>query len=848
MSRPPPQIDAASRVDAVPVSLTLPRRRPSGDRLTPARAGVALAALAALLSAAASLIEPDSGAVRGLAALAALAGGLALALFGWARTRDRAAAERSRLILRMLDGTRCGHLVTDSDGAIVYANAPALRLLGEAAGDGLAAVERVLAVEPDAAAQFRSLRRAAAAEGATAELCRPRADGGSEWWLVAGRPVEGWRGHVHWRLEDVTARRETETGLRNHQARLIDFMDHAPIGFYSVDHTGRFLFANATLARWLEVSAPELMQDGVRLHDFLGAPPAGVPPYRLTGNDADPLSVELAMRGRQGRVFGASISQTVVHADDGGSAWTRSLVRDLTPERQMREALRASEARFQRFFEDAPIGIALVDHLGRLNEWNRAFAALLGAAPGELSGRPITDFLAGRDRDPIAARLDAVLTGADADMPIELHLQGSRELMVSLFAKRLEGGPGDPPGLILQFIDQTERMKLETQFAQSQKMQAVGQLAGGIAHDFNNLLTAMIGFCDLLLLRHKPGDASFGDIMQIKQNANRAANLVRQLLAFSRQQTLQPRVLNVTDALSELSNLLRRLIGENIELKMVHGRELGLVKVDQGQLEQVIINLAVNARDAMPVGGRLSITTANLTTTEPSRRGTEEMPPGEYVTIEVADTGIGIPPENIDRIFDPFFSTKEIGSGTGLGLSTVYGIVRQTGGYVFVRSTVGQGACFAIHLPRYRATGPVETRSPDEVRESSARDLTGVGRILLVEDEDPVRVFSARALRNKGYVVHEARSGEEALAHIAENTDSVDLLITDVVMPKMDGPTLIRRVREVLPDIQIICISGYAEDRFRQHIDFGDAIHFLAKPFSLKQLASKVKDVMRKGE
>ena len=272
---------------------------------------------------------------------------------------------------------------------------------------------------------------------------------------------------------------------------------------------------------------------------------------------------------------------------------------------------------------------------------------------------------------------------------------------MSIFANHVDA---DGPRLIVYLLDTTDQKKLETQFAQSQKMQAVGQLAGGIAHDFNNLLTAMIGFCDLLLQRHQPGDASFADIMQIRQNANRAANLVRQLLAFSRQQTLQAKVLDVTDALTELSHLLRRLIGASIELQIVHSRDVFLVKVDQGQLEQVIINLAVNARDAMPEGGRLIIRTRNETRTAMEQRGTEIIPPGDYAAIEVADTGTGIPPDILQRIFEPFFSTKEVGSGTGLGLSTVYGIVRQTGGFVFVDSTVGKGTTFTILLPRYHGT------------------------------------------------------------------------------------------------------------------------------------------------
>ncbi len=522
----------------------------------------------------------------------------------------------------------------------------------------------------------------------------------------------------------------------------------------------------------------------------------------------------------------------------------------------------------------------MVDREGRIVAANRALGELFEAGAGTLIGRGLIGCLNPDDREAIAAKLADAAAGDEDRSPVEIRLAVPGERTMVMLLSRFdqaveanatfeagapeggatEGGatpgapaaiiPGSDPagdpneGLTLYFIDVTEQKHLETQVAQSQKMQAVGQLAGGVAHDFNNLLTAMIGFCDLLLLRSRPGDPAFADIMQIKQNANRAANLVRQLLAFSRQQSLQPRVLDVTDVLVELSHLLRRLIGENIELEFAHGRDLGLVKVDQGQLEQVVINLAVNARDAMPEGGRLTIRTENSRQFRAVRRAHEVMPAGDYVLVEVADTGVGIAAGNIARIFEPFFSTKSVGSGTGLGLSTVYGIVKQTGGFVFVESVPGGGTTFAIYLPRHLAAADLNAAHTGPVELGVPRDLTGTGTVMIVEDDDAVRMFGARALRNKGYRVIEAKSGEDALDLIGKASDPLDLLISDVVMPQMDGPALIREVREIDPGVKVIFISGYAEDAFRWRLDSDRDIHFLSKPFSLKQLAVKVKDVM----
>jgi two-component system, cell cycle sensor histidine kinase and response regulator CckA len=751
---------------------------------------------------------------------------------------------RFDILSQALEASPDAQLIVAPDGSVAYANSA---FISQFAPQGGAPLDRLAAAVADleAGIDFQRLRSQAVA-GARAIAAVPLKDARGTvlgWFNVAVNPIPGRPGYSFWHIQDITARHEMERVIREEKNRLVDFLDEAPIGFYSVDGDGRFLFVNPTLARWLGATPAELVGGDVRLAQFLAAPPAAgaQPSDPFGGRAGDAPRGELVLRSRDGRIIHAWVGQSVVGSGD--ALRTHSIVRDLTPEREWEAALRLSRERFQRFFANAPIGIALIDRYGRLEEANRALAELFGIAQGDLIGQPLIGFVHEDDRRELAVKLAGAADGSAPAGPVEVRIKGLRDKTCVLFLGRLDGFEGHEGGLMLHFIDVSEQKSLEAQFAQSQKMQAVGQLAGGVAHDFNNLLTAMIGFCDLLLMRFKPGDPSFADIMQIKQNANRAANLVRQLLAFSRQQTLQPRILDITDVLVELSHLLRRLIGENIELKVVHGRDLGLAKVDQGQLEQVIINLAVNARDAMPGGGTLTIRTANHVQAGPMRRGAETMPAGQYELIEVADTGIGIPRENIERIFEPFFSTKEIGSGTGLGLSTVYGIVKQTGGFIFVDSVKGAGATFQIYLPRYQETDVAVAARSEPVEPSAVADTTGTGTVMLVEDEDPVRIFGARALRNKGYTVLEARSGEAAL-EMMESADKVDLLITDVVMPRMDGPGLVREVRETHPDMKVIFISGYTEDSFRQRLGSDSNIHFLPKPFSLKQLATKVKEVI----
>jgi two-component system cell cycle sensor histidine kinase/response regulator CckA len=706
-----------------------------------------------------------------------------------------------------------------------------------------------VAGDPDATRQIEQVAlqaRQGLLAQAEVRVAADRGDGrsgGYDWRFVAAYPLPDRPGFVYWTVDDITPRRQMEQIMREEQERFVDLLENAPVGFYSADAEGRFLFANHTLCEWLGLSQNDLEKGRVRLHDVVISLPEGAAPYDPFGLPGASQG-EVLLRDSKGETFRASIRQDVVTDDGGAVHRTRSVVRDLSRELAMAAALEESEYRFEQLFAKAPAGIALIDKDGSIRECNDALGRLLGRDAQDLRSVSLFELVAKDDVEPLKQALapSAPRPAGVTAAPVEVHIRGDEGPVCTLFINRTEGSDGALAGFVVHFIDSTEQKNLERQFAQSQKMQAVGQLAGGIAHDFNNLLTAMIGFSDLLLLRHRPGDQSFADIMQIKQNANRAANLVRQLLAFSRQQTLQPRLLNLTDILAELSHLLRRLIGENIELRMSHGRDLGMIKADQGQLEQVIINLAVNARDAMAEGGTLTIRTGNQLIDAPRKSKDDTMPAGSYTLIEVSDTGCGIPPENLDRIFDPFFSTKEVGAGTGLGLSTVYGIVKQTGGYVFVESVPNEGTTFTIMLPQVAEREVAAIQQDAEAQER--RDLTGAGTLLLVEDEDAVRAFSARALRNKGYNVLEANSGETALEILAGQGEPIDLLVTDVVMPRVDGPTLVREVRQSRPELKVIFISGYAEDSFRKRLGEETGIHFLPKPFSLKQLAGKVKEVL----
>jgi two-component system, cell cycle sensor histidine kinase and response regulator CckA len=520
-----------------------------------------------------------------------------------------------------------------------------------------------------------------------------------------------------------------------------------------------------------------------------------------------------------------------------------------------------------RFFHNTPMAIATVDREGRIVRTNPLFARLFHNVLNLDSGsRPIGAVVAERDRSALDTAIASAARGKSDIAPVEAALSGEGERFGSFYVTAVEEEERDQEAAIVYTLETTAQRELENKVTQQQKMELVGQLAGGIAHDFNNVLSAIIMATDFLLNAHKPTDPSFGDIMQIKQNANRAASLVRHLLAFSRKQTLRPQVLDLGEVLSDLTMLLRRLIGEKVGLEVVHGRDLWPVKADISQFEQVIVNLAVNARDAMPDGGRLHVRTTNVPVRECERYHAKGMPAADYVLVEVRDTGTGIPDSILGKIFDPFFSTKEVGKGTGLGLSTVYGIIKQTGGFVYVDSVVHQGTTFRIFLPRHilgaeelaeqaleapaithtltAAEGVKRAATAAPAKAPAAVDLTGHGTILLVEDEEGLRALNARGLTSRGYTVLEAGNGVEAIEVLESSGKPIDLVVSDVVMPEMDGPTLARELRTRNPDLKIIFVSGYAEDAFQKHLPEHGQFAFLPKPFTLKQLVAAVKETL----
>jgi len=779
-------------------------------------------------------------------------------LFGVASgiLRVPASGAGSPLIKSVVDGAAEGIVVTEGDGRVVYANTAYLDLIDAAEPNDMRPVERAFIGDADASeAVYRLLKAAREGRRHEEEVRLAGVRGRPARWLrFRIRPLDGGKRDARltvWSLSDVTRERERQENAFQELQRAIDYLDHAPAGFFSVDDKGDVVYVNATLAGWLDQDLAHVGSGSLKLADLVSGDGAAL----LTMPRAAPGEVrtevlDLDLRTRSGRTLPVRVLHKVAYNAEGETGASRTLVLNRARD-DGTDPQRAAEIRFMRFFHHTPMAIATIDKHGGVVRTNPLFAQLFHGAGGrDGKDRSILVVVAERDRDALAAAIREAAAGKGDIAPVDAMLAGDAERYGRFYVTAIEEEERDQEAAIIYALETTAQRELEAKFIQQQKMDSIGQLAGGMAHDFNNVLSAIMMATDFLLNAHKPTDPSFGDIMQIKQNANRAASLVRHLLAFSRKQTLHPQVLDVGEVLSDFSILLRRLLGEKVVLDVVPSRDLWPVKVDISQFEQVIMNLAVNARDAMPGGGRLSVRTANVTAQDCERFNAKGMPAADYVLIEVADTGSGIPAKILDKIFEPFFSTKDIGKGTGLGLSTVYGIIKQTGGFVYVDSVEQQGTTFRIFLPRHDVRAEEAKRaavSPaqDRVEPPVTADLTGEGTILLVEDEEGLRRLNARGLASRGYTVIEAGNGMEAIDILEKTGVKVDLVVSDVVMPEMDGPTLLRELRSRNAALKMIFVSGYAEDVFQKHLpEDSQQVAFLAKPFTLKELVNAVKETL----
>ncbi|MDB5549549.1 MAG: multi-sensor hybrid histidine kinase / cell cycle control histidine kinase CckA [Tardiphaga sp.] len=828
-----------------------PARRSGSILLVLLVAGAIVAAAIAFMTLGRSQAQPY---ILGMLALLAMVGLFTLfaSAAGLVRLADRRIDDP---VMRLItDHAFDGVAVTDARGHVTYANAAYLTLTGAASRDDARPVERVFIGNPDVSeAVFRLLKAAREGKRQQEEVRVSGGESGGRWLRMRVRPLGLSKRDAKsavWTIADITRDRERQEDVFQELQHAIEYLDHAPCGFFSVDAKGDVVYVNATLANWLDHDLAEIGSGGLKLTDIVSGDGASL----LTSIVAVPgevktevFDIDLRMRG--GKTMPVRLYHKLAFGADGEPGASRTLVISRARDERF-DPQRAAEVRFMRFFDHTPMAIATVEKDGTVVRGNARFAKLAqSVSPSGAAKESVIAAVSARDRGQLIAAIEKAAQGQGDIAPVELLLDGGTDRWGQFFVTAVQVDDSDGEAAIVYLLETTERRALENQVNQAQKMDTVGQLAGGIAHDFNNVLSAIMMANDFLLNAHKPTDPSFQDIMQIKQNATRAATLVRQLLAFSRKQTLRPQVLDLREALADIDRLLKRLIGEKVKFDLVHGRDLWPVKVDVSQFEQVIVNLAVNARDAMPNGGKLTIRTVNVAAADAAMLTHKGLPAADYVKIEVADSGTGIPAEIVDKIFEPFFSTKEVGKGTGLGLSTVYGIVKQTGGFVYVESEADKGTTFVIFLPRHIAEAELASvpvvESPAPAEPKPRTDLTGQGTILLVEDEEGLRSLNARGLRSRGYSVLEAENGVEALEVLEEQNGAVDLVVSDVVMPEMDGPTLLKEMRKRNPQLRIIFVSGYAEDAFdKSMLNDTDQFAFLAKPFALSALVAKVKETM----
>jgi two-component system, cell cycle sensor histidine kinase and response regulator CckA len=747
-------------------------------------------------------------------------------------------------------------LISDRHGATVSANTSYVDLASVAHDLGepthAPSVDRLFGASPGMAAPIFRLSKAVKAGASRTELLPAILLGDSVspvQYEASVAPLS--RTRALWRMRRVEQMSASGAGSSVDPRAL--YIEDAPVGFFSARRDGRVIYVNQTLRQMLGL--PE-EPAGLRLDDIMR--PEGLRLLKREVRGAASQRAEVVMRARDGVELPATLITT--WAGKGADAVTRSVVHvadaaDQAARRTMPEgdtttypSLAATVT--DSMFADAPFGMVHLSgdsvETATMLDTNRALTEMTGgrAHPG---GRFADLFVADQGPGVLAEQL-----GGAIDAPANLKLAGDTHKSAEVFvALDRNGRPS-----AAYVIDVTEKKLLEQRLAQSEKLQAIGKLAGEIAHDFNNLLQGIILNVNRLQIRHPPGDPTFFELRAIQELASRGAELVRMILAWSRQQVFRKEVIDVSQLIGDYFVLLRDIIDERIKLDIVHGRDLPRIKADRHQLETALTNLCTNARDAMiekNSGGRLTIRTSRADASVARADGFTHAKDGDYALIEVIDDGAGIPPEILDKIFEPFFTTKAPGAGTGFGLATVYGIVKQSDGYIYPVSKLGRGTTFKVFLPAWLGAedeleqpAPAMLSSPEpSTRSASDNDVSGRGRILLVEDEDSVRGIATQLLSSFGYQVMEASDGEQALEIIRNHAGSIDLLISDVVMPGMDGPALLRAARPWLTHTRVMFISGYAERDLAKTLEEERTISFLPKPFTLRQLAERVKQELK---